>query len=276
MSRCHLWLGHHARVRTPTRAMTMPVKKPSSAGSEAEFLSHYQPGAYARPSVAVDIAILTIVDAELRVLLIERAEHPFKGAMALPGGFLRVGDGHRNQGEHLDAAAARELEEETGLKPADAYLEQLRAFGDAGRDPRMRVVTIAYYALIRPDLVASVQAGGDAVSANWHAVHALKPRELAFDHYAILSAAVARIAAEIDTAPIAASLVAKTFTIPELREVHAVLKGEAQDPGNFRRKFERMLQDGIVALAEGKRETVSKPAAVYRFVKPQQSRPARG
>src|SRR5262249_6434489 len=155
---------------------------------EEEFLERYRPGDFPRPSVTVDIVVLTIVDAELRVLLIRRKDHPFKNRWALPGGFVRVGDGHRSQGEDLDAAAARELEEETGLAPRMAYLEQLRAFGRAGREPRMRVITMAYYAIVRHDYVPLVRAGGDAAEAEWVAVTSLPRTPLAFDHADIIAA----------------------------------------------------------------------------------------
>jgi 8-oxo-dGTP diphosphatase len=235
---------------------------------EAEFLRRYRPGDFARPSVTVDIVALSIIDAELRVLLVRRGDHPFKGAWALPGGFVRVGDAHRDQGEDLDAAAARELEEETGLMPADVHLEQLGAFGKAGRDPRMRVITIAYCALVRPDLVPRVRAGGDASAAEWRSVATLAPKSLAFDHADIIDLAVRHVGERLESSSIAASLVPSTFTIPELRHVHALLTGAAQDPGNFRRKFERLLEAGVVVQAPGKRLTASKPAAVYRFQPP--------
>jgi 8-oxo-dGTP diphosphatase len=243
-----------------------------SLSTEAQFLRTYRPGDFPRPSVTVDIAAFSVIDAELRVLLIRRGEHPFKGSWALPGGFVRVGDGHRDQGEDLDAAAARELEEETGLHRGNAYLEQLAAFGRAKRDPRMRVITVAYCALIRPDLVPLVRAGGDAASAEWVNVSALTRADLAFDHHEIVRQAVARIAERIDSTSISSSLVPKTFTIPELRHVHAILSGKQQDPGNFRRKFERMIEDGIIEQASGKRITASKPAAIYRFVSGQDPR----
>jgi 8-oxo-dGTP diphosphatase len=241
--------------------------KGGSAGAEeAAFLRRYRPADYPRPSVTVDIAAFSVLDAELRVLLIRRGEHPFKGAWALPGGFVRVGDGHKNQGEDLDAAATRELQEETGLEARDVYLEQLGAFGRAGRDPRMRVITVAYYALIRPDLVPLVKAGGDAAVADWLSVNAVKPGMIAFDHGEIIARAVARISERIDSSSISRSLVARTFTIPELRHVHAVVTGKPQDPGNFRRKFERMVEEGVIEQAPGKRITASKPALVYRFL----------
>jgi 8-oxo-dGTP diphosphatase len=237
------------------------------ARGEARFLRAYRPAEFPRPSVTVDIVVFSVIDAELRVLLVRRAEHPFRGMLALPGGFVRVGDGRRDQGEDLDAAAARELEEETALRVGEVYLEQLAAFGRAHRDPRLRVITIAYYALVRPDLVPLVKAGGDAAATDWVAVRSLRPNQLAFDHHEIVERAVARISERIDSSSIAASLVPRTFTIPELRHVHAILRGRPQDPGNFRRKFERLIEDGVIERAPGKRITASKPASIYRFVK---------
>jgi 8-oxo-dGTP diphosphatase len=233
--------------------------------AEREFLAKYQPGDYPRPAVTVDLVVLTIVDTDLKVLLVKRKEHPYKDAWALPGGFLRVGDAQRDQGEDLDAAAARELQEETRLDPKTIYLEQLYTFGRAGRDPRMRVVTVAYYALVRPDLAPFVEAGGDAASCAWHSVGRLP--KLAFDHAEILDKAVERVRGKIDYSHIAFELVPPTFTIAELRAVHEVLKAQGYDPGNFRRRFQRMLTDGVIARAPGKRLTASKPAQVYRFAR---------
>jgi len=244
----------------------------SSAGGEAAFLRGYRPRDYPRPSVTVDIAAFSVIDAELRVLCIKRGEHPWKGAWALPGGFVRVGDGHKKQGEDLDEAAARELEEETGLSRHDVYLEQLGAFGRVGRDPRMRVITVAYYALIRPDLIPLVKAGGDAAVADWLSVETLDAATIAFDHGEIIARAIARIGERIDSTPISSSLVARTFTIPELRHVYGVVTGKPQDPGNFRRKFERMIEDGLIEQAPGKRITASKPALVYRFLSPSEQK----
>ncbi|AKU97613.1 ADP-ribose pyrophosphatase [Labilithrix luteola] len=234
---------------------------------EAQFLAKYRPESFPRPSVTVDIAVFSIIDAELRVLLVRRGQHPFKGSWALPGGFVRVGDGHRDQGEDLETAAARELTEETGLRASDVFLEQVGAFGRANRDPRMRVITIAFCALVRPDLVPLVRAGGDAAEADWLTVSSLSPNDLAFDHAEIIERAIEHVGTRVDTSDIASSLVAKTFTVQELRHVHALLTGKPQDPGNFRRKFERLVEDGVIEQAPGKRLTASKPAMVYRFVK---------
>jgi len=229
----------------------------------------YRPDDYPRPSVTVDIVIFTVLDRDLKLLLIQRGEAPFEGRWALPGGFVRVGDTMADRGEGLDEAAARELAEETGLPEGSAYLAQLHCFGAPQRDPRMRVITVAYFALVRPDLVPVVEAGSDAKQARWFSVREeVKSEQLAFDHAEILQMAVARIREQLDLAPIAFELVPATFTIAELRAVHEAVKGVSYDAGNFRRRFMRMLTDGIIEQAPGKRPTGTKPAKVYRFVRP--------
>jgi 8-oxo-dGTP diphosphatase len=220
---------------------------------------------YPRPAVAVDLVVFTIIDADLKVLLIHRGEPPFKGSSALPGGFLRVGVTPKDQGEGLEEAALRELYEETGLPHGSAYLEQLYTFGDPGRDPRGRVVSVAYYALVRPTLAPLVRGGGDAADAQWVSMTQVSKLDLAFDHRRILDKAVERIRGKIDYSNIAFELVPETFTIPELRAVHEVIKGTSYDRGNFRRRFHRMLTDAVIEQAPGKRVTASKPAKVYRF-----------
>jgi 8-oxo-dGTP diphosphatase len=232
---------------------------------EKAFLTGYRAKDYPRPSVAVDLVILTIIDAQLRVLLVKRKEHPFKGQWALPGGFVRVGESAIEQGEDLDDAARRELQEETGLDPARVFLEQLYTFGKAGRDPRMRVVTVAYYALVRPDLAPFVKAGGDASDVEWFDVSVVPKLSLAFDHEDIVDMALTRIRGKLDYTNIAFDLVPATFTIPELRHVYGIVLGKPMDPGNFRRSFNRWLEEGRLEQAPGKRITTSKPAAVYRF-----------
>ncbi len=236
-----------------------------AADDEKSFLASYKPKDYPRPAVAVDLVILTIVDAQLRVLLVKRKEHPFKDAWALPGGFLRVGESADAQGEDLEAAAKRELHEETGLSSDRIFLEQLYTFGKSGRDPRMRVVSVAYIALVRPDLAPIVRAGGDVSRAQWFVIDGLKKVELAFDHRAVVQLALERIRGKLDYSNLAFDLVPMTFTIPELRTVFAIVLAKAQDPGNFRRRFNRMLEDGLIERAPGKRITTSKPATVYRY-----------
>jgi 8-oxo-dGTP diphosphatase len=223
---------------------------------------------YPRPAVTVDIVLFTVVDTDLKVLLIRRGGPPFEGSWAIPGGFVHVCD-DGDQGEDLAAAAHRELCEETGVPEGAAYLEQLYTFGAPGRDPRGRVITVAFYALLRPDLVPLTRAGSDAASARWFSLaEETDALELAFDHGAILAAALARVRGTIDYAPIAFELVPPTFTIGELRAVYEAIKGITYDPGNFRRRFMRMQTDGIIEQAPGKRQTASKPAKVYRFVRP--------
>ena len=220
---------------------------------------------YPRPAVAVDLVVFTIIDTDLKLLLISRKEPPFKGRWAIPGGFVRVGRTARSQGESLESAAQRELSEETGLPEGAVYLEQLYTFGRPGRDPRTRVLSVAYYALVRPTLAPLVHAGGDAADAGWVSVTEFPRGKLAFDHAEILEMALERIRGKIDYTDIAFELVGETFSIQELRAVHEVIKGQTYDPGNFRRRFKRMQTDGIIFEAPGKRITGTKPAKVYRF-----------
>jgi 8-oxo-dGTP diphosphatase len=256
-------------------AATKATKATKNKGDQEKFLEDYRPGDFPRPSVTVDLAIFTVIDRELRVLLVRRNEHPFKGRWALPGGFVDVKDDREDQGEDLDAAAARELEEETGLSSSASgriFLDQVRTFGRPGRDPRMRVISVAYYALVRPTLVPLIRAGGDVSEAQWLSVAEVRGENakedlLAFDHAEILDAALARARADLDRTTIAFELVPETFTIQELRTVHEAIRGEPLDPGNFRKKFLRMIEDGLIDEARGKRPTVSKPASVYRFVR---------
>jgi len=241
------------------------VSSPRQSAEEKQFLEKYRPKDYPRPSVAVDLVIFTIIDAQLRVLVVKRQEHPFKGDWALPGGFVRVGEGPKEQGEDLDAAARRELQEETGLDPDRVHIEQLFTFGRAGRDPRMRVISVAYFALVRPDLAPFVKAGGDVSHAEWLPVEQLKKTELGFDHREVIETALSRVRGKLEYSGIAFDLVPLTFTIPELRHVYSIVLDKEMDPGNFRRKFNRMLEDGLIEQAPGKRITASKPATVYRF-----------
>jgi 8-oxo-dGTP diphosphatase len=239
---------------------------------ERAFLEAYRPDAYPRPAVTVDLVVLTVLDADLKLLLVRRAGPPFQGEWALPGGFVRVGDGKPERGEGLDEAASRELREETSLPAGAFHLQQLGAFGAPDRDPRMRVISVAYFALIRPDLAPLVHAGGDAEQAGWHSIAALahppgskRTKPLAFDHGLIVDAALARIRESLDRSAIAFELVPRTFTIPELRAVFDAITGTTHDPGNFRRKFQQLLETGTVVEAPGKRLTGGKPARVYAF-----------
>jgi len=196
---------------------------------ERDFLDSYDPAAYAPVAVTVDVVALTIREGRLHVLLVERAGHPFAGWRALPGGFV--------QAETLDAAALRELAEETGLRPGEGvldrvHLEQLRSYGTPGRDPRMRVISVAYLAFA-PSL-PDPRAGGDASGAFWVPVDHVG--ELAFDHAAILADGLDRARSKLEYTPLATAFVGAEFTIGELRAVYAAVWGEELHAGNFHRK----------------------------------------
>jgi 8-oxo-dGTP diphosphatase len=193
--------------------------------SESEFLAGYDAGAYPSIAVTVDVVALTIRDGRLCVLLVERGEHPFAGRRALPGGFVRA--------ETLDAAALRELGEETGLGTLSrVHLEQLRTYGDPGRDPRMRVISVAYLAFA-PEL-PDPRSGSDAAGADWVPVEQVSG--LAFDHGAILADGLERARAKLEYTPLATAFVGGEFTIGELRQVYAAVWGEDLHAGNFHRK----------------------------------------
>ena len=192
---------------------------------ERDFLDSYDPAAYAPLAVTVDVVALTIREGRLHVLLVERGGHPFAGWRALPGGFV--------QDETLDDAALRELAEETALRPGDrVHLEQLRSYGDPARDPRMRVISVAYLAFA-PSL-PDPRAGGDASAAFW--VPVAEAGELAFDHATILADGLDRARSKLEYTPLATAFVSDEFTIGELRAVYTAVWGEELHAGNFHRK----------------------------------------
>jgi 8-oxo-dGTP diphosphatase len=190
----------------------------------------YDPQTYPPAAVTVDLVVLTVREGSLTVLAIRRGEQPFKGRLALPGGFVRPD-------ERLDQAATRELAEETSLAADSVHLEQLASYGDPGRDPRMRVVTVAYLALA-PGLPPP-RAGTDAAEACWTPVDVLLqagPTALAFDHRQILADGVERARAKLEYTPLAAAFCPRLFTIAQLRRVYEIVWGTALDPRNFHRK----------------------------------------
>jgi 8-oxo-dGTP diphosphatase len=199
--------------------------------------------------LTVDIVLFTIQNSALNVLLIKRLVEPFAGRYALPGGFVL-------QNETLEDAAIRELREETGFDAQ--FLEQLRTFGDPGRDPRGRVVTVAYYALVSS--AQSIQAGSDAQEAKWFAVTDLP--SLAFDHSEILSTAHNRLKGKLEYTSLGFELLPELFTLTELQEVHEAILGYPLDKRNFRR---RMEMQHLVEETEERKPTGRKPARLYRF-----------
>jgi 8-oxo-dGTP diphosphatase len=196
--------------------------------AEREYLSTYDPRQFPAVAVTVDVAIFTVRADELCVLLVRRGAHPYLGRWALPGGFVRAE-------EDLDAAAARELREETGVVP-HAHLEQLRCYGAPDRDPRMRIFSVAYLALVA-DLPGPI-AGTDAAEARFWSVAALgsSPAPLAFDHRQILDDAVERVRAKFEYTSLATTLLSEPFTIGDLRRVYETVWGVQLHPANFRRK----------------------------------------
>jgi 8-oxo-dGTP diphosphatase len=204
-------------------------------------------------SLTVDIAILTVRENLLHVLVIERANEPFQGQAALPGGFLRAG-------EDLRDAAERELAEETSLDGGALHLEQLATYGAPDRDPRGRVVSVAHLA-IAPNLPIPT-AGSDARSARWEPVDLVRGT-LAFDHAQILDDAVERARTRLELTTLATAFCGPTFTIGDLRKVYEVVWGMPLDPRNFSRKV--MNTEGFVQPTGAKRiPETGRPAVLYR------------
>lgn len=206
---------------------------------------------YPRAALTVDCVVFGFDEDELKVLLIQRALDPFKGKWALPGGFVQVT-------ETLDDAARRELAEETGL--ANVFLEQLYTFGTVNRDPRERVVSVAYYALVK--LAGHpAKAATDAANAQWFPVS--KPPKLAFDHAEILGAARTRLQGKVRYQPVGFELLPQKFTLSELQHLYEAILGTSLDKRNFRKK---VLSFGLlVALEETLMAGRHRPAQLFRF-----------
>ncbi|MGW4777518.1 NUDIX hydrolase [Streptomyces filamentosus] len=217
----------------------------------------YDPRAFEPFAVTVDLAVLTVRAGRLHVLLVQRGQEPYAGAWALPGGFVLPR-------ESAGAAARRELAEETGLPDAvvaGLHLEQLRTYTEPDRDPRMRVVSVAYTALV-PDL-PEPRGGGDAAEARWLPYDEVPP--LAFDHDAILADARRRVGAKLEYTCLATAFCPPEFTLGELREVYETVWGVPLDRPNFRRKV--LTTPGFVEPVEGPPRLTGgrgKPAALYR------------
>ena len=202
------------------------------------------------PSVTVDVIIFTLRDGDLQVLLIRRKNLPFQGMWAVPGGFVGID-------ESLEEAALRELEEETGVY--DVYLEQLYTFGDVDRDPRGRVITVSYFALI-PAPAICPHAGDEATETRWWSVYNLP--ELAFDHAHILAYALQRLRYKLEYTAVGFELLPDAFTLSELQTAYEIVLGEELDKRNFRRKIlsaEVIEETGVYRTGEGR------PAKLYRF-----------
>jgi 8-oxo-dGTP diphosphatase len=213
---------------------------------------------YPRAAVTVDCVVFGLDDEDLKVLLIRRDLPPFENKWALPGGFVRIN-------ETLDEAARRELQEETSLERV--FLEQLYTFGGIDRDPRERVITVAYYALVRLS-DHRVQAATDARDAVWFAMDDLPP--LAFDHDQILETAHQRLQGKVRYQPIGFELLPPKFTLTQLQKLYEIVLGRVLDKRNFRKKIQGM---GILEeLDEVEKDVAHRAARLYRFDKKEYGR----
>ncbi len=194
---------------------------------ERAFLKRYDPRAFPPFGVTVDVVLLTVREGVLSVLLVERQTHPFRGRLALPGGFVQPD-------EDLEAAAVRRLEAETGVRRDAAHMEQLGAFGHPRRDPRMRVVSVPYL-VFAPDLPAPTPGTGASWVA-WVPVRAVESDRLAFDHAQVLATGVERARAKLEYSPVATAFCGAQFTVADLRRVYEAVWGVPLDPRNFHRK----------------------------------------
>ena len=206
---------------------------------------------YPRAALTVDCVVFGVDDSDLKVLLIQRDLDPFKNRWALPGGFVHVD-------ETLEQAALRELREETGL--SKVYLEQLYTFGSISRDPRERVITVAYYALVKLTDHA-VQAATDAREAAWFAVTDLP--KLAFDHDEILGTALARLQAKVRYEPVGFELLPQKFTLTQLQRLYEIILEHPLDKRNFRKKV--LALDLLLELDEVEQDVAHRAARLYRF-----------
>ena len=206
---------------------------------------------YARGALTVDCVVFGLDEHDLKVMLIQRNLPPFEGEWALPGGFVRID-------ETVDDAARRELEEETGLR--GVFLEQLYTFGAVDRDPRERVVSVAYYALVNLS-EHPVKAATDARDAGWFGVHDVP--SLAFDHAAILEVALKRLRGKLRYQPIGFELLPRKFTLSQLQHLYELVLERELDRRNFRKRV--LATDLLIETDEVQQDVAHRAARLYRF-----------
>lgn len=210
---------------------------------------------FERPSVAVDLVIFTVIEDRLKVLLIKRGQWPFAGQYSLPGGFVKME-------ESLEDAAKRELEEETGISK-DVYLEQLYTFGEPKRDPRTRVISVAYFALADASKTRPFVTGKEKIiDVQWCSVNQLP--KLAFDHEEIIKYALKRLRYKLEYTAVGLELLPELFTLTDLQKLYDIILGEKLDKRNFRKKI---LVMGILAASGHYKKGAHRPAMMYRFKK---------
>ncbi|MDF2849493.1 NUDIX hydrolase [Sphingobacterium multivorum] len=206
---------------------------------------------YPRPAVTVDCVIFGFDKNQLKVLLTKRAIEPFVGKWAFPGGFIQ-------EDENADDCALRKLQEEAGLK--DIFLEQLYTFSDLARDPRGRVISIAYYALVRPDAY-TLEAGVDIDAVQWFGID--EKLDLAFDHKQILNTAIQRLRGKIRYQPIGFELLPKQFTLPDLHNLYETVLQRSIDRGNFRKKI--LSMGLLIDHSDKQKDRRARAAKIYSF-----------
>ncbi len=239
-----------------------------SGADDRAFLQTYRLEDFPRPSVAVDVVALTVLDGGLKVALYTRTAPPSVGLLALPGGFVGIG-------ESLDDAARRLLVDKAGLR--DVFVEQLYTFGEPERDPRGRIISVAYVALVdavrfedsadgrhrrwRIDVPWPGETGGPVDVLDDHG----KVQQLAFDHAEVVGTAVKRLRGKLDYTPVGFQLLPAEFTLRQLQDVHEAVRGEGVNKDSFRR---RMLASGhLEATGNHERHVTWRPAELYRFVR---------
>lgn len=216
-----------------------------------ENAQNYDPSKYERPSVTVDVVIFSLKERELHVLLVQRRRWPYEGYWALPGGFIEMD-------ESLEDSARRELEEETGVR--DVYLEQLYTFGDPGRDPRTRVISVSYFALVQLDKQV-LRVSEESTDVRWFPVQDL-PDHLAFDHDQIIEFAYNRLRSKLEYTTLAFQLLPDVFSMLELKDIYEQILGETMDKGNFYRKLK---ESGVLEETNLVREGKGRPTKLWRF-----------
>ena len=235
---------------------------PQEPTSEADFLGEYDPTEFDRPSVAVDVALLTIRNDRLAVVVLRRDQHPHKGAWQLPGGFVAID-------ESLDDTAARILRDKAGI--VGVYTEQLYTFGAIDRDPRTRVITVGYYALVHPDALqlrpgvrlADIDVAWEGeVGGPIDLTHDDVELDVAFDHADIIGLVVRRLRGKLAYTPIGYELLPRDFTLLALQRVHETILGRTLNKDSFRRT---MLASGQLQPTGDRQTDVGhRPAALYR------------
>lgn len=201
-----------------------------------------------RPAVTVDVVIFSLVEDDLKLLLVRRDRPPFQGRWGIPGGFVYPD-------ESLENAAARKLDEETGVK--NVYLEQLYTFGGPQRDPRARVITVAYFALLPYNIIRELDA-----NARWFSMKTLP--ELAFDHSEIAQYALTRLRYKLEYTTVGFQLLPDVFTLSELQKAYEIILDEKLDKRNFRRKI--LAADILEETGKMKRDGEGRPAKLYRYL----------